>query len=73
MEESLPETADLGDCDLGISADVIEHIHEPKNLIDYLKKLHCKVSNILYKSLQQLSYNLIISQDILFYNKMGAA
>ena len=46
VEESLPETADLGNCDLGISADVIEHIHDPDNLIDYMKKLHCKVSTI---------------------------
>ena len=41
VTETLPETADLGNCDLGISADVIEHIHDSHNLIDYLKILHC--------------------------------
>ncbi len=43
-EESMPESADLGVCDVGISADVIEHMHDPKSLLDFMKKLNCKVT-----------------------------
>ena len=42
-EESLPEDTNLGICDLGFSYDVIEHIHELDNLLDYIKKLNCKL------------------------------
>ena len=58
--KTIPETADLWNCDLGISADVVEHIYDPNNLIDYLKKMHFKVSTIY------LSYNEGNSQDIIF-------
>jgi hypothetical protein len=40
---SLPEGQDFGPCDVGLSADVIEHIREPTGLLNFMKKLNCPI------------------------------
>ena len=37
----LPENKDFGSCDVGISADVIEHIREPNGLLKFMRQLNC--------------------------------
>ena len=33
----------MGVCDVGISSDVVEHMHDPDGLLDYMKKLKCQL------------------------------
>jgi len=42
-DETLPDDKKYGDCDLGICADVAEHIRDPDGLLMFLKDLKCKV------------------------------
>ena len=45
-DETLPEDKSFGTCDVGISADVVEHIRDPNGLLAFLRSLNCQVQTV---------------------------